>query len=82
MTEDRVGKVLERVSQRAWDEIRTHNNEVADIQRVLEETVGPLLRAGQAMRDLILSPGWQAEMAKLDKAYDAALAALEGRDGK
>lgn len=75
MTTDRVGKVLEKVAHEAAEPL---GGAYLGIQAVLEERLGPLLRAGQAMRD------WDATDSAHNgnecihgKAWDAALDALE-----
>ena len=90
MTTDRVGKLLERVARDVTGVAqRSSENCYGPTKEVLELFLGPLLRAGQAMRD-----GWTYPSSggiptnygphtwAWDAALKAALATLEGRDGK
>jgi hypothetical protein len=89
MSVDRVGKVLERVAREQREKVgdflegEESGEEDAlvenDLLSVLEERLGPLLRAGQAMREIVGAPPygsyWGAN-------WDAALAALERERSK
>ena len=89
MTTDRVGKVLERVAREASLKASSHGDDEAEIvldaviiQRVLEEHLLPLLRAGQAMYDMgkVQNNPTLNEILDARRAYAAALATLEGRE--
>ena len=83
MHTDRVGKVLERVALEISDCLVVAESggqlERDIIAEVLAQRIGPLLRAGQAMRDdLPLEENWRE--GDSTAAWDAALATLEGRE--
>ena len=75
---DRVGKLLERVAREI--SVSSHGN----LTPLLEARLGPLLRAGQAMRDEfdVHNPQWpdMETNGRLQAAWDTALATLEGRE--
>jgi len=80
MTTDRVGKVLLYVVCECAEHagrLRTQEELNSDFYSIIER-LGPLLRAGQAMREL--HPNKPMVTSAID--WDAALATLEGRDGK
>lgn len=87
MTDDRIGKVLERVAQEivfcncATEGPALKRCEHVSLAAALEERLGPLLRAGQAMRNE-LSGASYAEKSAWDAALNelTGLAALEGRE--
>jgi hypothetical protein len=89
---DRIGKLLEKVARDLFTTATVYGID-ADLHMALEEKLGPLLRAGQAMRYAALGHGhWDSTMQhgagcplcierrKVNEVYDAALATLEGRD--
>jgi len=81
MSNDRVGKALERVAAECVDEVMEAvglGNDTNDAcALVLEERLGPLLRAGQAMRDGVIGGSGGLKRIQLAREYDAAFAALE-----
>jgi hypothetical protein len=84
MTTDKIGKVLERVAREAFEPTGYSFSCWEEVAKVLEERLGPLLRAGQAMRgdDVLGEPKFWNEVGRQMHEWDAALAILEGRDGK
>ena len=74
---DRVGKVLEKVNRELCESLvfaeGRGDSERDIIAQVLEERLGPLLRAGQAMSESIGT----GRCAVAANEWDAALAALE-----
>ena len=87
MSGERVGKVLAQVSRAACLAgigLRGATQEER-VREVLEERLGPLLRAGQAMRDEVsggIGDGGYEELRSMIHhepvvAWDAALAALD-----
>jgi len=77
MSEDRVGKLLERVGLNVAS-LNCQPNEVnmdyaGEVYTVLEASVGPLLRAGQRARLVCVNR-------EVAQEYDAALTTLEGRE--
>jgi hypothetical protein len=90
MSDDRIGKLLERVALEIHELVL---DSAAGNETVLEERLGPLLRAGQEMYEKEelesrLTDSGLSEALGARQAYAAALneltglAALEGRDGK
>jgi len=76
---DRIGKLLEKVALEVSDDVEGFGGAAtnAQIHRAnirLEACLGPLLRAGQAMRD------FEMEHPSAFTRWDAALATLEGRE--
>ena len=91
---DRIGELLEKVARDiTLVAQRSSENCYGPTKEVLEARLGPLLRAGQAMRYQfdIHNPQWSdmeingpryKVFLRIQAAWDAALATLEGRDGK
>ena len=87
MTTDRVGKVLERVAQEVSQRVSEDDSfSTETMAAVLKERLAPLLRAGQAFHEKAVVINLRTlrvdkeELAAMNNAWDAALAALEGRE--
>jgi len=72
---DQIGKLLERVAREAFKPTGYSFSCWEEVAKVLEERLGPLLRAGQAMRD---EGDWYMQDEGVN--WDNALTALEGRE--
>jgi len=89
---DRIGKLLEHVGlmiQREGTQFAKQNPRANDTDYrefavgIMNRELGPLLRAGQAMRDeMALDPDCSQSDNRYIRAWDDALATLEDRDGK
>ena len=87
MTTDRVGKVLDKFNRELRESL-VFAEGGGDLERdiiaqLLESRIAPLLRAGQAMRDVWIGDDTNPNCpVECNADWDAALATLEGRDGK
>jgi hypothetical protein len=93
MTEAWIDKVLERMAEKVYDRVfelyRTSAVGRSDVAEVLQRKLGPLLQAGQAMRDHVDTLSYEDEnephncsgCEKAIKTWDAEKAKLLGGAG-
>jgi hypothetical protein len=77
-TDKRIEELLERVARLATKAAQGSGEDCwGAVNQVLRRELGPLLKAGQAMRDL-----WGEGTVLEPQAWDAALGGSEESDGK